>query len=108
MAMLSDLQQEYAKLNDDELLHLASERSSLTDEAILALDTEMRTRELTDVEVASQASFVRRSKQRERRRRDRKLFGTRRGQREWIRFVVTALLVLSAALLVALSVASFR
>jgi hypothetical protein len=40
--MFTELQQQYANLSDDELLRLASERSSLTDEAKVALDAEMR------------------------------------------------------------------
>jgi hypothetical protein len=57
--MFTALQHAYAKLGDDELLQLASDRSSLSDEAKLALNTEMHRRTLTAVDVTSHEDFVR-------------------------------------------------
>ncbi len=88
MAMFTELQQEYAKLSDDELLHLASARSSLTNEAQVALDAEMRGRNLTAVDIKNHARFVKRSEQRETRRRSRKLFGTRIHQKSGVETLV--------------------
>lgn len=84
----TELQQEYAKLKDDELLRLASERSSLTDEAKVALDAEMRGRNLTAVDIKTHARFVRKSELRETRRRSRKLFGTRASQKSGVETLV--------------------
>jgi hypothetical protein len=88
MAMFTELQQEYARLNDDELLRLASERSSLTDEAKVALDAEMRGRNLTAADIKTHARFVRKSELRETRRRRRKLFGARVPQRYGVETLV--------------------
>ncbi len=79
---------EYAKLSDDELLQLSSDRSSLTDEAKLVLEAEMRNRNLTALDVSKHEEFVRRSEQRERRRRNRKLFGNRWTRLSWIETAV--------------------
>jgi len=78
--MLTELQQEYAKLSDDELLHLAAERSSLTDEAKIALEAEMSTRQLTVADVKQHEISVRKNELHElheTRRTSRKLFGIR-------------------------------
>jgi hypothetical protein len=76
--MFTELQQEYQRLSDDELLHLAHARSSLTDEAKVALDAEMRSRNLSADDIQKHARFVRKSEWREtRRRKSLKLFGTR-------------------------------
>jgi hypothetical protein len=74
--MFIDFQHEYAKLSDDELLQLASDRSSLEDEAKVALDTEMRNRNLTAVDIKNHERFVKRSELRETRPK-RKIFGIR-------------------------------
>ncbi len=100
--MLSVLQYEYQKLGDDELLRLASDRSSLTDEAKLALDAEMHRRNLTVVDVTTHEDFVKRSERRESKRTRRKLFGTRRGILDWVRFGLFALLAFSVGGLVAI------
>ena len=76
--MLIDLQQEYARLSNDELLHLAHARSTLTDEAKIVLDAEMRSRNLSIDDIKNHVRFVKKSEWREtRRRRSLKLFGTR-------------------------------
>jgi len=99
--MLAEFQHEYAGLSDDELLQLASDRQSLTDDAKSALDAEMRNRNLTSADVIRHQNLVKRSEQRETRRRNRILFGTRRGLLAWIRFGLWILLLLSATALVA-------
>ena len=55
--MLSEFQHEYAELSDDELLQLASDRQSLTDDAKSALDAEMRSRHLTSADLAKHQNF---------------------------------------------------
>ena len=82
--MLSEFQHEYAELSDDELLQLASDRQSLTDDAKSALDAEMRNRNLTSADLAKHQDFVKKNEQRETRRRNRKLFGRRRGLLAWV------------------------
>jgi hypothetical protein len=101
MPMLSEFQHEYAELSDDELLQLASDRQSLTDDAKSALDAEMRNRNLTSADLAKHQDFVKKNEQRETRRRNRKLFGRRRGLLAWVQFGLWALLGLSATALVA-------
>ncbi len=100
--MLSEFQHEYAELSDDELLQLASDRQSLTDDAKSALDAEMRNRNLTSADLAKHQDFVKKNEQRETRRRNRKLFGRRRGLLAWVQFGLWTLLGLSATALVAL------
>lgn len=99
--MFAEFQHEYTELSDDELLQLASDRQSLTDEAKSALDAEMRNRDLTSADLAKHQNFVKRSEQRQTRRRNRRLFGTRRGLLAWVRFVLWNLLVFLAAALIA-------
>lgn len=99
--MFAEFQHEYAELSDDELLQVASDRQSLTDDAKSALDAEMRNRDLTSVDLVAHQNFVKRSEQRETRRRNRKLFGSRRGSLAWLCFGLGAVLVFLAAALVA-------
>lgn len=94
-------QHEYAQFSDDELLQLASDRQSLSDDAQLALDGEMRNRNLTSADLAKHQDFVTKNAQRETRRRNRKLFGRRRGLLAWVQFGLWVLLGLSATALVA-------
>lgn len=82
------LQEEYAHFTDDELLQLASERSSLTDEAKAALDTELQHRNLTGIDVEKHSRAVKRVVWRETRSRNRKLFGTRIHQKSGIQTLV--------------------
>jgi len=42
---------DYHHLTDDELLHIAEDRNNLTDEARLALDTELNSRKLTSADI---------------------------------------------------------
>jgi hypothetical protein len=99
--MFADFQREYGELSDDELLQVASDRQSLTDDAKSALGAEMRNRNLMATDLAKHQSFVQRSEQRERRRRNRRLFGRRHGLRAWVRFGLSWLLVMLATALVA-------
>jgi len=82
--MLSDFSAEYSMRDDDELLLLASDRASLTTEAAVALDAELRRRKLTESDQVKHQQFVERSEQREARRRRRKMLGTPRGRRSWV------------------------
>lgn len=82
--MLNEFSPEYSERSDDELLLLASERASLTTEAAASLEAELRRRNLTASDQAKHQQFVRRSEQREAKRRRRKIFGTRRDQSAWV------------------------
>jgi hypothetical protein len=97
--MFTNFRQEYGKLSDEELLQLASDRSSLIEEANAALDSEMRNRGLTHDDQAKHQDLVKRYEQRERRRRVRKLLGNRRDRDSWIE---TAVMLFWSALAIAL------
>ena len=97
--MFTNFRQEYGKLSDEELLQLASDRSSLVEEANAALDSEMRNRGLTHDDQAKHQHLVKRYEQRERRRRVRKLLGNRRDRDSWIE---TAVMLFWSALAIAL------
>jgi hypothetical protein len=49
---LTDFSTQYAELSDEELLLIASDRTSLKDDALFALNSEMERRSLTDSDVA--------------------------------------------------------
>ncbi len=85
--MFTEFQQQYEKLNDDELLRVASDRSSLTDEAKAALDAEMRGRNLTAADIKTLTRFVKKSEWREARTR-RNLVGTRVPRRSGVEVLV--------------------
>ena len=55
--MFADFQREYAELSDDELLQVASDRQSLSDNAKSALDAEIRNRNLTAADLAQAPTF---------------------------------------------------
>jgi len=97
--MFTDFRQEYGKLSDEELLQLASDRSSLVEEANAALDSEMRNRGLTHDDQAKHQHLVKRYEQRERKRRVRKLLGNRRDRDSWVE---TAVMLFWSALAIAL------
>jgi hypothetical protein len=69
--MPTDFSSEYSQRSDDELLHLASERHSLTTEAAAALDAELRRRNLTESDRVEYQKFVKRQERRESRKRRR-------------------------------------
>jgi hypothetical protein len=73
--MLTDFSSEYSQRSNDELLHLASDRHSLTTEAAAALDAELRRRNLTESDRVELQKFVRRQGRRERMTRRRKTGG---------------------------------
>lgn len=101
--MFTEIQQKYAKLSDGELLQLASERSSLTEEAQVALDAEMHSRKLTVDDVKHHARSVMKSELRETRRRSRKLFGIRLPrQKSGVEILVTFLWMAVAASIILL------
>lgn len=75
---------EYSERSDDELLQLASDRSSLTNEAAAALDDELHRRKLTESDRAKHQQFVRHKEQHEAMRRRRKIFGTRSDRDSWV------------------------
>lgn len=100
--MFAEFQHEYAQLSENELLQLASDRQSLTDDARSALDAEIRNRNITPADLAKHESFVMWSEQREATRRNKLLFGTRRSLLDWGRFALLALLGISVVAVVAM------
>ena len=80
--MLTDFSTEYSQRSDDELLHLATQRHSLTTEAAAALDAELRRRNLTESDRVEHQKFQKRQERHEFRGRHRKLFGKR--QFSWL------------------------
>ena len=103
-AMVTGFQQEYANLNDEELLHLASQRSALTDDAKLALDAEMQGRNLTAVDIEDHKKLVRRSSLHDTRIRHRKLFGSKFRQKSFVESLVS---LLAMAIVIGLICASY-
>jgi hypothetical protein len=75
LRMLTDFSIEYSQRSDDELLHLASDRHSLTTEAAAALDAELRRRKLTESDRVELQKFVKRQGRRQGRRRRLKIYG---------------------------------
>jgi len=73
--MLTNFSSEYSQRSDDELLHLASDRHSLTTEAAAALDAELHRRNLTESDRVELQKFVRRQGRREQMMRRRKTGG---------------------------------
>ena len=80
--MLADFSTEYSQRSDDELLHLATQRHSLTTEAATSLDAELRRRNLTESDRVQHQKFAKRQERREFRGRRRKIFGKR--QLSWL------------------------
>ena len=78
---MSDFSTQYADLSNEELLRIASDRASLRDEAVLALDAEMQKRKLNSSDVTKQQRIVERSVRQESRRRRRKVVGSSRSWR---------------------------
>jgi hypothetical protein len=70
---------------------LASERSALTDEAKIALDTELRGRSLNDVDIKDRARYAKKGEVGEARRRSRTLFGIRVPQKSGIEILAALL-----------------
>lgn len=78
-----DFSTEYSHRSDDELLHLATNRHSLTAEAATALDAELRRRNLTESDRVEYQKLVKRQEGRHLRRRSRKILGLR-NQLTWL------------------------
>lgn len=81
--MSIDFSREYAERNDDELLHLASARHSLTTEAVAALDAELRRRNLTESDRLEYQRLVKQQEQREAREHRRKPLGPFKYEMSW-------------------------
>jgi hypothetical protein len=82
--MPTDFTADYSERGDDELLLLASDRASLTTGAAVALDAELRRRNLTEPDQLKYQKFVKHNEQREARRRRKKILGTRTDRRSWV------------------------
>ncbi len=80
--MLTDFSTEYSQRSDDELLHLATQRHSLTTEAAAALDAELRWRNLAESDRVEHQKFEKRQERREFKSRRPKIFGKR--QFSWL------------------------
>jgi hypothetical protein len=82
--MLTDFSADYSQRSDDELLHVATQRHSLTTEAVAALDAELRRRNLTESDRVEHQRFVKRQEQRDSRKHRRKTFGTLKDRLAWV------------------------
>ena len=91
--MPSDFTADYSGRSDDELLLLASDRASLTAEAGLALDAELRRRNLTESDRAKYQQFIKHNEQREARRRRKRAFGSRRERGSWVEIILGLLVI---------------
>jgi hypothetical protein len=80
--MYTDFPVEYSQRSNDELLHLATQRHSLTTEAAAALDAELRRRNLTESDRVEHQKFVKRQERREGRTRRWKIPGLK-NQLSW-------------------------
>ena len=89
--MREDFTSEYSHRSDDELLHLASGRGSLTTEAATALDAELHRRNLTESDRVEFQRFVKRQEQREARKGRPKPFGTFKARFTWVDTLLTLL-----------------
>ncbi|HUS18606.1 MAG TPA: hypothetical protein VMZ25_03065 [Terriglobales bacterium] len=79
-----DFMIKYGQMKDDEVLALASARSSLTEEAGSALDSELRRRNLTESDQVNYERFVNNANRRESRKLRRKIFGRRVTNDSWV------------------------
>jgi len=97
--MPTDFSTEYSQRSDDELLHLTTQRHSLTTEAATALDAELSRRNLTESDRVEHQKFVKRQERREFKGRRRKLFGKR--QFSWLELLLAfvAMAVIACAYL---------
>lgn len=80
--MLTDFTTEYSHRSDDDLLHLATQRHSLTTEAAAALDAELRRRNLTESDRVEHQKSVKRQERQEFRGRGGKILG--KSQLSWL------------------------
>lgn len=84
---------EYSERSDDEILRLASNRSSLTNAAAAALDKELRRRNLTESDRTGHQQLLRRNERREAMRQRRRIFGTRSDRGKWVDLFWTLLAI---------------
>lgn len=91
--MPSDFSTEYSERSDDELLHLATQRHSLTTEAAAALDVELLRRNLTESDRIEHQRFVKKQERREARRHRRKTFGTLKDRFTWLDLLWTVVAI---------------
>ncbi|WP_041855654.1 hypothetical protein [Candidatus Korobacter versatilis] len=75
--METDFQSQYGHLDDEQLLEVAGDRSHLTPEAAVAVDTEVAKRGLTPADLSQHERFVSWSKRRELRILRMKAYGPR-------------------------------
>jgi membrane glycosyltransferase len=92
--MASDFSVDYTGRSDDELLLLASDRSSLTAEAAAALNAEFRRRNLKESDLNEYQRFVDRNRKREKKKLRRKIFGTQSDRRSWF-YMLKGLVVIA-------------
>lgn len=81
--MPGDFFLEYGRQSDDELLELASHRHSLTQEAITALDCELRRRNLTESDRLDHQRFVKQQERREAKQHRRRSIAPLKYQMSW-------------------------
>lgn len=72
---------------------MASDRAALTTEAAVALDAELRRRNLGESDKHKFQQFVGRNERREARRRRKKIFGTRTSLRSWVDLLLGLLII---------------
>ena len=92
-----DFSTEYSQRGDEELLHLATQRHSLTTEAVAALDAELSRRNLTESDRVEHQKFEKRQERREFRGRRCKLFGKRQFSRRELLSAFGAMAVIACA-----------
>lgn len=93
--MLTDFSTEYAKRSDDELLHLASQRHSLTTGTAAALALELGRRNLSESDRLEHQKFVKQQERRESHIRRRRIFGKR--QFSWLELLSAMLVMVGIA-----------
>jgi hypothetical protein len=81
--MPTDFSTQYAQLNDEQLLQLASDRASLTVDADESLTAELTRRGLTNSDQAKHEHFVKQSNRLESKKRLRRVFGRRQDRDSW-------------------------
>lgn len=74
--MLTDFSTEYSRKTDEELLQLASDRDDLLEDAAVALDAELRRRNLTDSALIEHQTFIKQQEEQEWKVQRRKRSGT--------------------------------
>jgi hypothetical protein len=91
--MSKDFYTDYAERSDDELLHLASDRASLTDEAAAALQAELSRRKLTESDQAKYQKAVEHQERRDALKQRRRIYGRRSDRNQWVDLFWTLLAI---------------